>query len=385
MDPSTQTSSSRYDPTQSHPLSSQTIIGFPSATALSLLQEVNDIGTLGLGCEILDEFLAGGLRLGITELSGEAGAGKTQISLQMMLNVQMPREVGGLDGAALCIYTEGEFPMSRLLQIETGYKKKFPETKKHQFLDFIIVKPAKTVTELVDVLFNRVPIVLKQQEELKDPIRLLVIDSIAAVVRAEYDQGEERQRSAVMFKISAQLRRISEKHGVRVLVVNQVSDVFDTMLQTQSHILHMSVPSTGRMVTPSLGIPWSQCINTRLFLSRRNMPRADACMCPPVKRMKLSATTQSNACGGSDLILSGAAATATQGQGERGEEKAEDVEGSYGPSSWTCSSCGKEGGREQVERRLHVIHCPYLPTSHCLFQVHADGVSGVSDSMYWEE
>lgn len=52
---------------------------------------------LGLGCPVLDQLLRGGLPVGtITELSGESGAGKTQLGLQLSLSVQYPREHGGL-------------------------------------------------------------------------------------------------------------------------------------------------------------------------------------------------------------------------------------------------------------------------------------------------
>lgn len=47
---------------------------------------------------MLDNLLKGGIPLvGITELSGESSAGKTQISLQLCLCVQYPYKYGGLE------------------------------------------------------------------------------------------------------------------------------------------------------------------------------------------------------------------------------------------------------------------------------------------------
>ena len=57
---------------------------------------------LSLGTAPLDAFLGGGLRpYGITELAGEAGAGKSQICMQLCATVQLPLALGGLDGGAI--------------------------------------------------------------------------------------------------------------------------------------------------------------------------------------------------------------------------------------------------------------------------------------------
>lgn len=52
---------------------------------------------LSVGCPLLDELLRGGLPAGsVIELSGESGAGKTQLALQLCLSVQLPVQHGGL-------------------------------------------------------------------------------------------------------------------------------------------------------------------------------------------------------------------------------------------------------------------------------------------------
>lgn len=53
---------------------------------------------LGAGCVVINKLLRGGLPVGvITELSGQSGAGKTQLALQLCLCVQYPKDYGGLD------------------------------------------------------------------------------------------------------------------------------------------------------------------------------------------------------------------------------------------------------------------------------------------------
>ena len=60
----------------------------------------------------------GGVPLGkIVEVCGAAGLGKTQISIQLCVNVQIPECVGGLGGQAVYIDTEGSFMSNRAIEI----------------------------------------------------------------------------------------------------------------------------------------------------------------------------------------------------------------------------------------------------------------------------
>lgn len=49
--------------------------------------------------------------------AGEAAASKTQLCLQLLLTVQLPREYGGLGGSAVYVHTEGEPALKRLHQL----------------------------------------------------------------------------------------------------------------------------------------------------------------------------------------------------------------------------------------------------------------------------
>ena len=50
--------------------------------------------------------------------AGEATAGKTQLALRLLLTAQLPSAAGGLDGAALYMYTEGgDPPLRRLAEL----------------------------------------------------------------------------------------------------------------------------------------------------------------------------------------------------------------------------------------------------------------------------
>ena len=56
----------------------------------------------------------------ITECYGAFGSGKTQLGLTIAVNVQMPKEQGGVGGKAVFIDTEGTFRPDRIRQIAEG-------------------------------------------------------------------------------------------------------------------------------------------------------------------------------------------------------------------------------------------------------------------------
>ena len=56
----------------------------------------------------------------ITEVCGAAGLGKTQMCMQLCVNVQIPECFGGLAAKAIYIDTEGSFVSNRLIEIVTG-------------------------------------------------------------------------------------------------------------------------------------------------------------------------------------------------------------------------------------------------------------------------
>lgn len=83
---------------------------------------------LTFGVSALDNCLRGGISTrGITELCGAAGAGKTQLLLQLCLTVQLPRSLGGFDSEVAFICTEDVFPARRLFEIIRAFETKYPD------------------------------------------------------------------------------------------------------------------------------------------------------------------------------------------------------------------------------------------------------------------
>ena len=105
------------------------------------------------------------------------------------------------------------------------------------------------------------------------PVRLIVIDSIAALFRdaGDADSGPASSAAAygartdALFTVAAVLKHIAHTHGCAVVVVNQVTDVVDV---APVHTAGLALASSGRAVAPALGLAWANCVTTRLFLAR---------------------------------------------------------------------------------------------------------------------
>lgn len=50
-------------------------------------------------------------------IGGLSQTGKTQICFQLCMNVQLPKELGGVDGEALYVDTHGDFAVERITEM----------------------------------------------------------------------------------------------------------------------------------------------------------------------------------------------------------------------------------------------------------------------------
>ncbi|XP_060189401.1 DNA repair protein XRCC3 homolog [Lycium barbarum] len=242
----------------------------------NLLQQLTPIPTqkCTLGCPILDGLLNGGIPCNsITELVAESGCGKTQISLQLLLTAQLPVSLGGLSSTSLYLYSESPFPLRRLHQLSSS----FPTLKNP--LDNILTHPLHSAHHLFDVLSQLDSFLLSS------PIKLIVIDSIAALFRFEFENNPRdlKQRSGLFFKISSKLKEQARRFGLAVVVINQVVDVMDDsdgLRIGNSACLYTS----ERKVSAALGLSWANCVNMRLFLSRNEEVAGDDCFATRTRR-----------------------------------------------------------------------------------------------------
>jgi DNA repair protein RadA len=201
-------------------------------TGDQVLERRKRVGKITTGSKSLDELLGGGMETqSILELYGEFGCGKTQLAHQMAVNVQLPIEMGGMDGSAIIIDTENTFRPERIEQMVKGLPPA-PEDRNwdpKEFLEHIHVARAFNSNHQILLAEEGA---LELAEKLRDsekPVRLLVVDSVTAHFRAEYvGRGTLANRQQKLNKHLHDLMRFSDLNNALILITNQVMSKPDT-------------------------------------------------------------------------------------------------------------------------------------------------------------
>jgi len=219
--------------------------GFESGA--QVLQRRKQIGKLTWGVEEVDNLLGGGVETqSITEVYGEFGAGKSQVTHQLAVNVQLPSEHGGLEGSAMFIDSEDTFRPERIEQMVNGHDDEVLEDTMvlHGVADEDAADAGDEdlMDDLVEALLDNIHVakafnsnhqilLAEQAQELASesqdeefPIRLLCVDSLTAHFRAEYvGRGELAERQQKLNKHLHDLMRVGDLHNTAVVVTNQVA------------------------------------------------------------------------------------------------------------------------------------------------------------------
>jgi len=188
-------------------------------TATEIYKRRQEIGKITTGTECLDLLLDGGLETqALTEVYGEFGSGKTQFCHTMCVNVQKPKEEGGLGGTVLYIDTENTFRPERIVSIA-----KINGMDPEKVLDKIIVARAYNSAHQMLILEEASRMIQENN------IKLLVVDSAVGLFRAEYlGRGTLSERQQRLNKFVHLVVRIAETYNCAALATNQVMSSPDT-------------------------------------------------------------------------------------------------------------------------------------------------------------
>jgi len=186
-------------------------MGFESAT--KVMERREKLGKLTIGSTEFDKLMGGGIESqAITELYGKFGSGKTQLTHQLAVNVQLPLDKGGLDGNALFIDTENTFRPERILQMASALGLDGSET-----LERIRVGRAYNSDHQM-LLAEKADKIIDSEN-----IRIVIVDSLMAHFRAEYTgRGTLADRQQKLNRHLNVLQKMADMHNLPVIVTNQV-------------------------------------------------------------------------------------------------------------------------------------------------------------------
>jgi len=187
------------------------------------------------------------------QVVGPAGVGKTQFCHMLSILAVLPCELGGLgqDSSVFYFDTEHAFSSTRLSDIARNQQPEYCKNEDNvvSLIERITIYNPTSSQQFITSLES-------MEEELIDRnVKLIIVDSIAALVRKEFDFLSLTNRQTVLSKISSILKKYAETFQIPVIISNQVT--------TQ-------INDKAGYITAALGTAWAHCMNTRLVFEYSN-------------------------------------------------------------------------------------------------------------------
>jgi len=214
--------------------------GFETGSAI--LEQRQRIGKLTWNVPDVDELLGGGVETqSITEVYGEFGAGKSQVTHELAVTAQLPKDQGGLHGRVIFLDSEDTFRPERIDDMVRGLSDEqlaatmedrgiegeprdedAMEELMEDVLDKIHVAKAFNSNHQM-LLAEKAKEIGSEYEDDDYPVRLLCVDSLTAHFRAEYvGRGELANRQQKLNKHLHDLEKVGNLYNSAVVVTNQV-------------------------------------------------------------------------------------------------------------------------------------------------------------------
>jgi DNA repair protein RadA len=166
------------------------------------------------GSSELNRILGGGFQTGkLTEVYGPFKSGKTNLAHTIAVTIQLPRKKGGLGSTVAYIDTENTFSKEKIKRIAKRFG----------------LEPKKVLSQIYHARIyssdHQIQMIQKAETLCKNRnVRLIVVDSLMALLRAEYvGIGMLARRQGVLNNMIHGLSRIAETYNCAILLTNQVS------------------------------------------------------------------------------------------------------------------------------------------------------------------
>ncbi|XP_062072739.1 DNA repair protein RAD51 homolog 3 [Lepus europaeus] len=238
-------------------------------TALELLEQEHTQSFIITFCSAVDNILGGGIPLmKTTEICGAPGVGKTQLCMQLAVDVQIPECFGGVAGEAVFIDTEGSFMVDRVVELATAciqhlhliagahmeeeHQKALEEFTLENILSHIYYFRCCDYTELLAQVYL-LPDFLSEHSK----VRLVIVDGIAFPFRHDLDDLSLRTR--LLNGLAQQMISLANNHRLAVILTNQMTTKID---KNQALLVPALGESWGHAATIRLVFHWDQ--NQRL-------------------------------------------------------------------------------------------------------------------------
>jgi len=180
-------------------------------TAADIDENVEFITT---GSSELNRILGGGFQTGkLTEVYGPFKSGKTNLAHTLAVTTQLPKSRGGLESPVAYIDTENTFSKEKIKRIAKRFGFKPEEILSHIYHARIYSSDHQSQ------MISKAETLCKTRG-----VRLIVVDSLMALMRAEYvGIGMLAKRQGVLNNMLHGLSRIAETYNCAVLLTNQVA------------------------------------------------------------------------------------------------------------------------------------------------------------------
>jgi DNA repair protein RadA len=179
---------------------------------------------ISVGAKELDELLLhpklhgkvkGGLEsMLITEAFGKFSSGKSQIGFQAAVNVQLPKEQGGLDSGCIFLDTESTFKSLRIREIAESRGMDANKVLQNIYCARVVSSD------------HFMKLLLKAEDLIRDgKAKLVVVDSIMAPFRHEYRGRDQLPlRQGALNDVLMTLQNMANIYNIPIYVTNQVMD-----------------------------------------------------------------------------------------------------------------------------------------------------------------
>ncbi|XP_024023085.1 DNA repair protein RAD51 homolog 3 isoform X2 [Morus notabilis] len=201
-------------------------------TAWDMLHEEQLLRRITTSCADLDNILGGGINCKeVTEIGGVPGIGKTQLGIQLAVNVQIPVDLGGLGGKAVYIDTEGSFMVERALQIAEAsvldmveyndllrkeHRKCQVNLKPNDLLESIYYFRICSYTEQMAVISYLDKFISAHKD-----VKIVIVDSVTFHFRQDFEDLALRTR--LLSGMALKLMNLAKTYNLAVVIFNQVT------------------------------------------------------------------------------------------------------------------------------------------------------------------